>query len=168
MTKKKYKNRDWVFHQYYDLKKSSVEIAEECNCSNTTICNWIKKFGGEIYTKSEAAKIVMNKPEVKRKCSESHKGKKHSEKTKRKIGLKNKGKNSGNYGKHPSEENKRKISIAKKGIKRSEETKRKISESNKGRESPMEGKHHSEESKRKMSESMKIRWDIKKKIKMEG
>lgn len=76
-------------------------------------------------------------------------GKKHSEETKRKIGLANKGKFSGekcyfygknfsgennpNYGKKLSEEAKIKISIANSGKVPSEETRKKISIANKGK-----------------------------------
>lgn len=96
--------------------------------------------------------------------SESMKGKKHSEETKRKISETQKGIKRGPM----SEEWKQKISESNKGKKlgpKSEETKRKLSEANKGRIISEEtkrklseaklGKNHSEETKQKMSQSHK-------------
>ena len=74
----------------------------------------------------------------------------HSEKAKRKISEKAKGKKA-------SEETKRKMSKSRKGIKFSEEHKLNISKSLKGKlvgkNHPMHGRHHSKESKQKMSEA---------------
>lgn len=99
--------------------------------------------------------------------SEAQKGKKHSDDTKKKIGVANKGKKrsvaqniknserqKGKCHRPMSDETKRKISEAKKGKKRgpmSEEQKQKISEAQKGK------KRHprSEETKRKISETKK-------------
>jgi len=85
-------------------------------------------------------------------------GRKHSEKTKKKMSMAKIGK----LGKKHSEESKQKMSAARKGennpmwgMKHSEETKKKISETNKG-------KKHSEETKRKMSESHKGKNILKK------
>lgn len=64
--------------------------------------------------------------EVRRKLSEAHKGKCHSDEHKKKISESMKGK-------RLSDECKRKISEAEKGKVQSEETKRKISESKKGK-----------------------------------
>ena len=64
------------------------------------------------------------------------------------VSLHHKGKHSGIYGKHRSEETKRKISEANKGKHRSEETKRKISEA-------LKGHRFSEETKRKISKAKK-------------
>lgn len=57
-----------------------------------------------------------------------------------------------NYGKKHSEKTKKKISKTMKGRKLLEETKKKISEARKGRKSPMCGKKHTKETKEKMSE----------------
>ena len=91
--------------------------------------------------------VMFYSEETLQNFSESHKGKHHSEETKRKIGLKSKGR------RHKcTEETKRKIGLKSKGrhFKLSEEAKRKISESHKGEKNPMYGKHHSEETKQKM------------------
>ena len=79
--------------------------------------------------------------------SEHHKGKHHSEETKRKIG-------EGNKGKHLSEEAKRRMSTSHIGKYHTEETKRKISESHKGIKNSFFGKHHTEETKRKLSKTL--------------
>ena len=84
------------------------------------------------------------------KMSESRKGHKLSEETKRRMSEAHKGKLSAPR----SEETKRKISEARKGkpgTPRSEETKRRMSESQKGKHNIT----HSDEAKRKMSESHK-------------
>jgi group I intron endonuclease len=75
--------------------------------------------------------------ETKQKMSKTRKGKRLSEETKIKIGLKSQGR------KH-TKESKKKMSEIKKGKKYSEETKRKVSEANKGRK-------HNEEAKLKMA-----------------
>jgi len=77
-------------------------------------------------------------------------GRKHTEKSKRRMSETHKGI------KH-SEETKRKMSIAHKGKKYSEEFKIKMSEINKGENNPFWGKHLPEEHKRKISESLKGR-----------
>jgi G:T-mismatch repair DNA endonuclease (very short patch repair protein) len=80
----------------------------------------------------------------------AHKGKHHSEETRKKMSEAHKGKCCGekhpNYGKHLSEETRRKLSEALKGKHVSEETRRKISESEKG-------KHPSGVTRRKMSDA---------------
>ena len=39
-----YKNKQWLQHQYVDLRKTQREIAKECNCSAMNINWFIKKF----------------------------------------------------------------------------------------------------------------------------
>jgi len=85
------------------------------------------------------------------------KGKHHSEESRKKISLANKGKPSWIKGKHHTEEAKMKNRLANlgkipwiKGKHLSEEHKRKLSESHKGKVPWIAGKHHTEEAKRKM------------------
>ena len=114
-------------------------------------------------------KQYLDNPEIKKKLSEAHKGKKLSEEHKRKLsevkkGEKNPmygvhlyGKDNPFYGKHHTEETKRKISDANKGNKTwlgkslSDEHKKKLSEAHKG-------KKVSEETKRKISETLKNKY----------
>ena len=138
---------------------------------------------------SEYQKKRMSSPELRKKISDSLKGryvgeknpnygKHHSKEAKEKISMSNKGRFSGNknyfygihmcgknnpfYGKHHSEESKRKMSEKRKRhwyI--SDETKKRFSEMYKGEGNPNYGKHHSDESKRKISESSKKLWQDK-------
>ena len=93
--------------------------------------------------------------EIRRKQSESHKGKNAGEKN----GMW--GKPSPNKGKkgvyHHSEEAKQRMSESQKGKQFSEEHKKNLSESHKGiqagKNHPMYGKHHSKEAKQKMGEA---------------
>lgn len=62
-----YKNKNWLTYQYITLKKSTSEIAKTINISQTTINRWLKKFNIPRRTKSEALKIIFNKPEIKEK-----------------------------------------------------------------------------------------------------
>jgi hypothetical protein len=91
-------------------------------------------------------------------------GKKHSEKTRRKISDIVKGTKHPLYGKHHSEETKIKMSKSHRGKNHplygkhhSEETKKKISEANRGENHPLYGTHPSEETRKKLSESHKGR-----------
>lgn len=110
-------------------------------------------------------KQYLDNPEIKKKLSEAHKGKRLSEEHKEKLSEANKGeknpmygirlcgKDNHFYGKHHTEETKKKISEANKGNKTwlgkslSDEHKKKISESHKG-------KKISEETKKKISETL--------------
>ena len=118
--------------------------------------------GGQFYPRPEEP----FSPEVRKKLSESHKGKPlseehkkrsgearrgkkkapHTEESKKKISESKKGKKLGS----PTEEHKKKISESKKGKPKSEETRKKMSESFKGR-------IQTEETKRKISETMKAK-----------
>ena len=99
--------------------------------------------------------------ETRRKISQNHRdcsgeknpfyGKQHSEEVKKKISDTHKGKPSNKKGIPLSEEHKKKLSDKNKGKKLSEETKQKMSEARSGEKNAMFGKTHSEESKRKMS-----------------
>ena len=82
-------------------------------------------------------------------------GKIYDEEVKRKMSESHKGKPSPTKGKKLSEEHKRKTSESLKGKPKSEETKRKMSEARKGNKNPMYGKPHSEETKQKIGEAMK-------------
>ncbi|MBA7652784.1 hypothetical protein ES703_60623 [subsurface metagenome] len=76
------------------------------------------------------------------KLSKAHKGKKHTEETKRKMSESRKGENSPMYGRQHTEDSKRKISEKRKG-------------KCVGKDNPMFGRHLTEETKRKISENRK-------------
>lgn len=145
---------------------------------NRHLQNAFKKHGNDNFV-FEILEIVEDKKELivreqywidKTKCFDnkigfnicqlagSALGVKHSEATRKKRSLLNKG-NKFNLGKKASEETLQKLSAAQKGNKSSvgrvltEETKNKISKSNKGRISPTLGLKYSEESRKKMSEA---------------
>ena len=44
MEQKLYQDRDWLFNQYWNLEKSTNEIAKECNKSQGCILWWMNKF----------------------------------------------------------------------------------------------------------------------------
>ena len=95
--------------------------------------------------------------DVRKKISETMKGKHRSEETRKKISKKLKGRPSPIKGKQHSEETRRKISESNKGRYYSEETIRKMSTAQKGEKNHMFGKHHSEETKKKLSKANKGR-----------
>ena len=116
---------------------------EEDEIGHLTNCTW----GGEGTSglNAYANKTPEEMEIIRRKLSESLKGREFSEETKRKLSESSKGR-------HHSEETKRKLSESHKGKHHSDETKRKMSEANKGRN---KGKKLSEETKRKLSEANK-------------
>lgn len=132
------KDNIWDCHHRREITTSKKELIEI----------------GEYYNRPAIELIFLTHSEhtiLHNKCEH------HSDETKKKISVANKGKTTWMKGKHHSEESKRKISAVMKGktpwIKgkhHSEETRRKIAEGNKG-------KHNSPEAKQKMSESRKGR-----------
>ena len=114
-------NKDVLHGMYWVKGKNTAEIGKEVGCSSVTIINYMKKF------------CVP-----RRGNSEAQKGKRLSEKTRRRISEATKGEKNHMYGKH-----------------RSEKICKRISEANKGERSYIYGKQRSEETKRKMSEGKK-------------
>lgn len=93
-------------------------------------------------------KGISPSSEVRKKISESVKGKIVSDETRKKISKIHKGKKL-------SEEQKKRLKEVNTGKKMSEETKRKLSLINSGKKHPQYGKPKSEETKRKMTETRK-------------
>lgn len=96
----------------------------------------------------------------RKKLSIAHKGKHHTEETKKKISEKNTKRGKWNKGKHLSEEHKKKISKSMRGEnnpnynkKLSKETKSRMSKSMKGRSAWNKGKHLSEAHKKKIADA---------------
>ena len=103
-------------------------------------------------------------PDVRKKISDSKKGRQVSNETREKISESMSGEKNHNYGKPMSEETKKKLSDAlkgrtgpNKGKPMSEETKKKLSDALKGRTAPNKGVPMSEEQKKKLRESAKKR-----------
>ncbi len=69
----RYRNKEWLFHQYVDLKKSIRDIAKICNVGSTTILNWLKKFEIPRRTLSESIKKSYKNHSEKWKKSEEFK-----------------------------------------------------------------------------------------------
>lgn len=109
-----------------------------------------KKFS-ELSKSKKGIKLGPMSEDHKRKISQSNKGKKVSEETRRKMSQNHadvSGKNSPMYGVcHTGENN------PFYGKHHTEETKEKLRQANKGKPSPMKNKQHTEESKEKMSNS---------------
>ena len=93
--------------------------------------------------------------ETRKKLSESNRGKKRSEESRRKMSNAQKGEKSHMFGKPRSDEIKKKISNSRKGKMVSKETRRKMSEAHKGEKNHLFGKSRSEETKKKISENIK-------------
>jgi len=89
--KTQYQDRDWLSEQYQSLK-SIYAIAKICGCHPRTIHSWLIRHG-----------ISRNK------------NRNHSEETRRKMSIANKGRPSGMLGKKHSDETKRKMSEGRKG-----------------------------------------------------
>jgi len=51
-----FRNRDWLYHEYVELVKSTVKIANECGVTPRTIRVWLQRFGIERRSLSEAAR----------------------------------------------------------------------------------------------------------------
>lgn len=153
-------------------KRYEFNILLECEERelNSEEMNAIKKYNPKFnFTEGgEGSTGYKHSPEIRKKLSQLKKGrftgsdnpmfgKTHSEETKRKISLKNSGKNNYFYGKHHSEETKRKISEAQLGPKNhmygkhpSKETLEKMSKVKLGKNNSFYGKHHTKETKMKI------------------
>ena len=121
-----------------------TETEENINLLEEVFIKLYREIGKAEYNIADGGQIRFsgeNAIKVYSKISNSHKGHKTSEETKRKMSQSHKGRKI-------SEETKRKLSQSLKGRKHNEEAKRKISQSHKGRK-------HNEEAKRKMSQSHK-------------
>jgi len=68
-----YKNKKWLNNQYTILKLSTTEIAKKYGLKTWVIRYWLRKFNIPMRSCSEAMKIAMNRPEVKKKMSKAQK-----------------------------------------------------------------------------------------------
>jgi len=69
---KEYRNKKWLYFHYIELKQSTKEIGDICNCRDFIIGRWLKRFNILVRSKSEATKLAMNKPEIKKKFLEAN------------------------------------------------------------------------------------------------
>ena len=117
----------------YGEDSFSFEVIEECD-----ICK-LSEIEQRYINKYIDSEIMYN---ISRDTVSSMRGRKHTEKAKKKMSETRKGLNSGEkhwlYGKHVSDETKKKLSEAFSGV-----------------NNPMYGKHHSEETLKKLSDSHK-------------
>ena len=86
-----------------------------------------KRYYNLAYMSKKQYPVLAMTDDMKKRLSIIRKGRKHSEETKRKIGLVHKGKKIWNKGLKLSEEHRRKIGLAHKGRKHSEEYRRNCS-----------------------------------------
>jgi len=80
-----YKNKEWLYQKYIIEKLSIHKIAIIYKIGHTTIWRWMKKFNIEIRTRSEAFKGEKNPMWGKTGEESPFIGKKHSEKSKKKM-----------------------------------------------------------------------------------
>jgi len=142
---KKYRDRDWLYHQYHKLNKTQEKIAVICGVSLATICRWMKKHGIQAIDKSEAYKGENN----------PFYGKTHRKEIRRRLSAsasERRGPKNPFYGKTHSIATRQRIAEAKQGKKLSEETKRKMAEAQRGERNHFYGKTHSIEIRRILSE----------------
>jgi len=56
MTKSvNYRDEKWLRKQYRDRKRSSIDIAEECGVSPSTVCRWLNRHGIKVRSDKEQA-----------------------------------------------------------------------------------------------------------------
>lgn len=86
MTKKLYRDPDWLREQYWERGLTQDEIASMADCSQATIQKWMKKLGVSARSREEVSELfwqdpdyqrkhakAMRDPETRRKLSESQK-----------------------------------------------------------------------------------------------
>ena len=159
-----------IIRQIYKKRPETLKEVYLKTCyTQTELDEWEKyyiKFYDTLYPNGynleEGGRGGVPSEEVRKKISETKKGKPMSEEQKKKISEARKGTPAPNKGKHHTEESKRKMSQSHKGKHLSEEHKRKLSEAIKGRLSPNKGILMSEEQKKKISEAHKRRFILKK------
>jgi len=128
---KKLLTKKFLINKYIINKLSSNKIAKTIGCSNITITNYLKKFNIKIRDNHECHKGYKVSIKLKKYYSKIFKGRGNPNYN---NGDKIKGKNNPFFGRHHTEETKKRIGLKAKGRKsflgkkHSEETKKKLSE----------------------------------------
>lgn len=91
MKNEKYKNKEWLFNKYINLKLSAPKIEKICGVSNGTISYWLRKFDIPGRSISEALMGRETSEETRKKISEAMTGHETSSETRKKIGDANRG-----------------------------------------------------------------------------
>ena len=90
-AKRLYTNEQWLRKQYWWHDNSIGVIAEFCDVNDETIRKWFIKLGIPRRTKGEALRIRWKNPDYRGFQTTLQRGRKHTEKTKRKIATANRG-----------------------------------------------------------------------------
>lgn len=118
MSKKQYKDKDWLMKQYTERGLSTTEIADKTTVTCGTINHWLKKHDIETRSISESIEGRTISDEQRKKISKSvsehleenghpFEGESHTEASKKKMSEANSGKNNPNYGKDRPEHSER-------------------------------------------------------------
>ena len=62
LKERKYHDKEWLYHQYVELEKGSVIIANELGVEDSTISAWLQRHGIETRTAAESVRITSSKP----------------------------------------------------------------------------------------------------------
>lgn len=69
MAEKLYRDKDWLYKQYWVRKKSTTEMATLANCGSSTIATWMEKLGIPRRTPIEALRLKAKNPEYLEKMT---------------------------------------------------------------------------------------------------
>lgn len=53
-----YHDKVWLYQEYIEGQRTVYQMADECECDPTTICNWMARFGISRRSYSEASKLA--------------------------------------------------------------------------------------------------------------
>ena len=158
-------DKAWLYQKYWKEELSGQQIADVVRCTRYSVYRALKRFNIPRRTLSEAQKGKKghflgkhHSRTTKRKLSETNKGKRRSEESKKKMIAHHAdmhGKNNPMHGKHHTKDTKRKIAEIHKGKKFTQEHKQKIREALIGEKCYLYGKHRSDATKQKIREARK-------------
>jgi len=76
-----YKNKDFLNFLYHAQGFTMREIAKMCDCSRQTIWKWMRRLGVQTRTVEESQRLERTRIKMR----EAHKGKYHTEETRKKM-----------------------------------------------------------------------------------